>query len=82
MSEQTYKMMEVVGSSHSSTEESVPNAIAKTALDDESLGGCEVLEAGGHIENGTIAPGTSGGNSGRRRSNPISLPFSAREERR
>ena len=54
MSEHTYKMIELVGSSHTSIEE-VKNAVAKAALDEKSLRWFEVLETRGHIEDGTIA---------------------------
>ena len=55
MSEHTYKMIELVGSSHTSIEEAVKNAVAKAALDEKSLRWFEVLETRGHIEDGTIA---------------------------
>ena len=54
MSEHTYKMIELVGSSHTSIEEAVKNAVAKAALDEKSLRWFEVLETRGHIEDGKI----------------------------
>jgi len=55
MSEHTYKMIELVGSSHASIEDAVKNAIAKAEQDEKSLRWCEVMETRGHIENGKIA---------------------------
>ena len=55
MSEHTYKMIELVGSSHVGIEESVKNAIAKASLDEKSLRWFEVLETRGHIEDGKVA---------------------------
>lgn len=49
MSEHTYKMIELVGSSHTSIEGAVQNAIAKAAVDEKSLRWFEVLTA---VENG------------------------------
>ena len=55
MSEHTYKMIELVGSSHTSIEAAVHNAIAKAEVDESTLRWFEVLETRGHIENGKIA---------------------------
>jgi len=55
MSEHTYKMIELVGSSHVGIEEAVKNAVAKAAIDEKSLRWLEVLETRGHIEDGKIA---------------------------
>lgn len=55
MSERTYKMIELVGSSHMSIEAAVQNAIATAAHDEPSLRWLEVLETRGHIEDGKIA---------------------------
>lgn len=55
MSEHTYKMIELVGSSHTSIEAAVQNAIARAAIDDKSLRWFEVLETRGHLEDGKIA---------------------------
>jgi flavin-binding protein dodecin len=55
MSEHTYKIIELVGSSHASIEEAVKNAIGKAAADEEHLRWFEVLETRGHIEDGKIA---------------------------
>lgn len=55
MSEHTYKMIELVGSSHMSIEAAVQNAIAKAAHDKKNLRWLEVLETRGHVEEGKIA---------------------------
>lgn len=55
MSEHTYKMIELVGSSHTSIEGAVQNAIAKAAIDEKNLRWFQVLETRGHIEDGKIA---------------------------
>jgi len=55
MSEHTYKMVELVGSSHTSIEEAVKNAVAKAAIDEKSLRWFEVLGTRGHIEDGNVA---------------------------
>ena len=55
MSEHTYKMIELVGSSHTSIEAAVQNAIAKAEQDESKLRWFEVIETRGHIEDGKIA---------------------------
>ena len=55
MSEHTYKMIELGGSSHTGIEEAVKNAIARSSIDEKSLRWFEVLETRGHIEDGKIA---------------------------
>jgi dodecin len=55
MSEHTYRMIELVGSSHTSIEEAVRNAIARAEVDEKSLRWFEVTETRGHIENGKVA---------------------------
>jgi dodecin len=54
MSEHTYEMIELVGSSHTSIEGAVQNAIAKAAIDEKNLRRFQVLETRGHIEDGKI----------------------------
>ena len=54
MSEHTYKMIELVGSSHASIEGAVQNAIAKAAVDEKSLRWFQVIETRGHIEDGKV----------------------------
>jgi flavin-binding protein dodecin len=55
MSEHTYKLIELVVSSHTSIEAAVQNAIAKAAIDEKSLRWFEVIETRGHTEDGKIA---------------------------
>jgi flavin-binding protein dodecin len=55
MSEHTYRMIELVGSSHMSIEAAVQNAITKAAQDEKNLRWLEVLETRGHIEDGKVA---------------------------
>jgi flavin-binding protein dodecin len=55
MSEHTYKMIELVGSSHVGIEEAVKNAVAKAAIDEKNLRWLEVLETRGHLEDGKVA---------------------------
>ena len=47
MSEHTYKMIELVGSSHTSIEAAVHNAIAKAEVDESTLRWFDVLETRG-----------------------------------
>jgi dodecin len=55
MSEHTYKMIELVGSSHTGIEAAVENAIAKAEINESKMRWFEVTETRGHIENGKIA---------------------------
>jgi flavin-binding protein dodecin len=55
MSEHTYKMIELVGSSHTSIESAVRNAVATAGINERTMRWFEVVETRGHIENGTIA---------------------------
>ncbi len=55
MSEHTYKMIELVGSSHTSIEAAVQNAIAKAEINESKMRWFEVLETRGHIENSKVA---------------------------
>jgi len=55
MSEHTYKMIELVGSSHTGIEAAVQNAIAKAEISESKMRWFEVMETRGHIENGKIA---------------------------
>lgn len=55
MSEHTYEMIELVGSSSVSIEAAVQNAIAKAAHDEKNLRWLEVLESRGHISDKKIA---------------------------
>ena len=55
MSEHTYKMIELVGSSHTGIEAAVQNAIAKAEISESKMRWFEVMETRCHIENGKIA---------------------------
>jgi len=55
MSEHTYKMIELVGSSHTGIEAAVQNAIARAEINESKMRWFEVIETRGHIENGKIA---------------------------
>ena len=55
MSEHTYKIIELVGSSHTGIEAAIQNAIAKAAINEKSLRWFEVVETRGHIEDGKVA---------------------------
>lgn len=55
MSEHTYKMIELVGSSHTGIEAAVANAIARAEIQESKLRWFEVVETRGHIEEGKIA---------------------------
>ena len=55
MSEHTYKMIELVGSSTKSIEAAVQNAVTKAASTEKNLRWLEVTETRAHLENGTIA---------------------------
>ncbi|CAN5397328.1 dodecin family protein [soil metagenome] len=55
MSEHTYKIIELVGSSAIGTDEAIQNAIAKAALTVKNMDWFEVIETRGHITNGKIA---------------------------
>lgn len=55
MSEHNYKMIELVGSSHTGIEAAVQNAIAKAEINESKTRWFEVMETRGHIENGKAA---------------------------
>ncbi len=55
MNEHVYKMIEVVGSSGSSTDQAIENAIAKAAETLHNLDWFEVIESRGQIRDGGIA---------------------------
>lgn len=54
MSEHTYKIIELVGSSASGTDDAIRNAIAKAALSVKNMDWFEVVETRGHIVNGKV----------------------------
>jgi flavin-binding protein dodecin len=51
----TYKLLELVGSSTTGTDDAIQNAIAKAGETVKFLEWFEVLETRGHIENGKVA---------------------------
>lgn len=55
MSAHIYKLIELVGSSPSSTDEAIRNAIAKAAKTVKHMDWYEVTESRGHIVDGKIA---------------------------
>jgi flavin-binding protein dodecin len=55
MSDNIYKVIEVVGSSESSIEDAIEKAIARAATTIHDLRWFEVKETRGHIENGRVA---------------------------
>lgn len=50
----TYKKVEVVGSSRTSIDEAINNALAECAKSIRNLDWFEVVETRGHIENGRV----------------------------
>lgn len=55
MSEHTYKLVELVGSSTQSSDEAVRNAIAKAGESVRNMDWFQVTETRGHITDGKIA---------------------------
>ena len=55
MSANTYKLIELVGSSPNSTDEAVRNAIAKAGATVKNMDWFQVIETRGHIVDGTVA---------------------------
>lgn len=55
MSEHTYKSIELVGSSKTSIEEAVNNAVGKAAKSVRNLRWCEVTNIRGYIEDDALA---------------------------
>jgi flavin-binding protein dodecin len=55
MSDHTYKLLELVGSSPISSEEAIKNAITKAAKTVKHMSWFEVVETRGHIVDGQIA---------------------------
>ena len=50
-----YKKVELVGSSETSIEDAIQNAIARASQTLKNLGWFEVVETRGHLENGKVA---------------------------
>lgn len=55
MSDHVYKKVELVGSSKSSIEDAIQNAVARASQTMKNLDWFEVVETRGHIDNGAIA---------------------------
>jgi flavin-binding protein dodecin len=55
MSEHTYKMLELVGSSTTSVEDAINNALAEAGKSVRFMEWFEVLETRGHIEDNKVA---------------------------
>ena len=54
MTEHTYKVIELVGSSEKSTDDAIRGAIAKASLTIRNIRWFEVLQTRGHIEDGKV----------------------------
>lgn len=55
MSEHTYKMIELVGSSTHSSDDAIHNAIARAHKTLRNMDWFEVMETRGHLQDGKIA---------------------------
>ena len=55
MSEHTYKIIELVGSSATGTDDAIRNAIAKAALSVKNMDWFEVVATRGHLVDGKVA---------------------------
>lgn len=55
MSNHTYKLIELAGSSPNSIEEAIENAIGRAGKTVHNLQWFEVVETRGHIDNGRVA---------------------------
>jgi len=55
MSDNTYKILEIVGSSTKSIEDAIRGAVAKANETVRNMNWFEVIETRGHIENGEVA---------------------------
>lgn len=55
MSEHSYRVIEVVGSSPTSSDEAVRNAVADAAKTLRHIGWFQVVETRGHVQDGTVA---------------------------
>ena len=51
----TYKLIELVGTSPTSTDEAIRNAIQKASVTVKHIDWYQVIESRGHVENGRIA---------------------------
>lgn len=55
MTDNVYKIIELAGSSSTSTDEAIENAIAKASKTLKNLDWFEVVETRGHIQEGKVA---------------------------
>jgi flavin-binding protein dodecin len=55
MTANTYKLIELVGTSPASTDEAIRNAIEKAAATVKHIDWYQVIESRGHVENGRVA---------------------------
>jgi flavin-binding protein dodecin len=55
MSDNVYKVIEIVGSSPTSIEEAIEGAVARAAATIHDIGWFEVVETRGHVEGGKVA---------------------------
>jgi len=55
MAAHTYKLIELVGTSPTSTDEAIRNAVEKAAVTIKHIDWFQVVEARGHVENGRVA---------------------------
>lgn len=55
MSDHVYKKIEIVGSSTTSIEDAIENAVARAGKTLENMGWFEVVETRGHLKDGKIA---------------------------
>ncbi|MES9969948.1 MAG: dodecin [Candidatus Thiodiazotropha sp.] len=55
MSDHVYKKIQLVGSSQTSTDDAIRNAIARAGETIENMNWFEVVETRGHIDNGQVA---------------------------
>jgi flavin-binding protein dodecin len=55
MSDNVYKVIELVGSSETSIEDAVSNAVTRASSTIREIGWFEVLSTRGHVENGRVA---------------------------
>jgi flavin-binding protein dodecin len=55
MSDHVYKKIQLVGSSQTSTDDAIRNAIARAGETIQNMNWFEVVETRGHIDNGQVA---------------------------
>jgi dodecin len=55
MSDNVYKVIEIVGSSPTSIEDAIEGAVARAAATVRDIGWFEVIETRGHVEGGKVA---------------------------